>query len=434
MAPEIINRQHYNNKADIWSLGITVIEMATGSAPFADQDPRRALFLIPKSKPPKLNGNEFSSAIKDFIYVCLKEDPEDRLACDELLRHKFIRNVVDGQKSLRKLLLRHQKWQEENQSSEDEEEIESDLSDYVEWDFETVRTNSPQRYSPAKQSPTQINTSLQGESSVAEDSTPRPSTLGLSMIGPWNISQTSINSTDSLQSTSNNNRMGSVSSATSTNIKPLEEMVPKPETTPIRGRLLHAKPTNADVNRLQSGWQGTQGWQGWASGPSSAEDPRPKKTIPSVTASAENNPNSIPKRSHQNTTSASSLSIYLEPRPVVGSSTESSPIPSRSATPIPRSNSPAEASANAPSVTSPIIPKPILKRAERTHNRTHSRQVSISLPNKEALNDALLSIKFMPIKPHKRTSSGSVDVDIGDPVIRKMEHVIRLLEQLERTI
>ena len=76
MAPEIIQRQEYDTRADIWSLGITVIEMATGNPPFADQEPRRALFLIPKSRPPKLSG-DFSGAMKEFIAVCLKEDPED---------------------------------------------------------------------------------------------------------------------------------------------------------------------------------------------------------------------------------------------------------------------------------------------------------------------------------------------------------------------
>ena len=69
-------RQEYDFKADIWSLGITVIEMATGNPPFADQEPRKALFLIPKSRPPKLSG-DFSTAMKDFIAVCLKEDPDD---------------------------------------------------------------------------------------------------------------------------------------------------------------------------------------------------------------------------------------------------------------------------------------------------------------------------------------------------------------------
>ena len=62
-------------KADIWSLGITIIELATGNPPFADQDPRRAIFLIPRSKPAQLAGN-FSTQMKEFIALCLNEDPD----------------------------------------------------------------------------------------------------------------------------------------------------------------------------------------------------------------------------------------------------------------------------------------------------------------------------------------------------------------------
>lgn len=76
MAPEIIKRAYYDFKADIWSLGITVIELATGNPPFSDVDPRRALFLIPRTKPAKLEG-QFSSALKEFIALCLKEEPEE---------------------------------------------------------------------------------------------------------------------------------------------------------------------------------------------------------------------------------------------------------------------------------------------------------------------------------------------------------------------
>jgi serine/threonine protein kinase len=75
MAPEIILRQQYDFKTDIWSLGITIIELATGNPPFADQDPRRAIFLIPRSRPAQLQGN-FTPQIKEFIAYCLNEDPD----------------------------------------------------------------------------------------------------------------------------------------------------------------------------------------------------------------------------------------------------------------------------------------------------------------------------------------------------------------------
>lgn len=76
ISPEIINRSTYDFKTDIWSLGITVIEMATGNPPFSDQDPRQAIFAIANSKPPRLEGN-FSPAIKEFVALCLREEPDE---------------------------------------------------------------------------------------------------------------------------------------------------------------------------------------------------------------------------------------------------------------------------------------------------------------------------------------------------------------------
>ena len=61
-------------QADIWSLGITIYEIATGNPPFADQDPMRAVSLIPKSRPAQLEG-DWSPAMKEFVALCLHEEP-----------------------------------------------------------------------------------------------------------------------------------------------------------------------------------------------------------------------------------------------------------------------------------------------------------------------------------------------------------------------
>lgn len=121
MAPEIIKRNDYDYKADIWSLGITIIEMATGNPPFADQDPHRALFLIPKVRPPKLDETHFSKLIQDFLGLCLKEDPEDRLASADLIKAPFITNNaaqnIPSNRILYDLILRHRAWLSEHKAS-----------------------------------------------------------------------------------------------------------------------------------------------------------------------------------------------------------------------------------------------------------------------------------------------------------------------------
>lgn len=89
MAPEVIDQRAYSFPADVWSLGITIIEMATGAPPLAHMHPMKAIFNIPRASPPRLDSS-FSPELRDFVSQCLQKSPEQRSIVAELKKHSFL--------------------------------------------------------------------------------------------------------------------------------------------------------------------------------------------------------------------------------------------------------------------------------------------------------------------------------------------------------
>uniref|UniRef100_A0A4W6DX34 non-specific serine/threonine protein kinase n=1 Tax=Lates calcarifer TaxID=8187 RepID=A0A4W6DX34_LATCA len=111
MAPEVIACEQqldstYDARCDVWSLGITAIELGDGDPPLSDLHPMRALFKIPRNPPPTLHQPElWSDDFNDFICKCLIKDFELRPNVLDLLQHVFIKQIVGKEKILQKQLI-----------------------------------------------------------------------------------------------------------------------------------------------------------------------------------------------------------------------------------------------------------------------------------------------------------------------------------------
>ncbi|KAJ3083932.1 hypothetical protein HK102_000828 [Quaeritorhiza haematococci] len=142
MAPEVITSEQqgtaYDFKADIWSLGITAIEMAECCPPMFDMHPMRVLFMIPKLDPPVLKDKQWSNTFRDFLKMCLEKDPDKRPSADQLLQHEFVKpspqssvvvmDLIERAREAKRLRLATDGKGADGEEIDDEEDGEGDRS------------------------------------------------------------------------------------------------------------------------------------------------------------------------------------------------------------------------------------------------------------------------------------------------------------------
>ncbi|KAJ3259545.1 hypothetical protein HK103_002098 [Boothiomyces macroporosus] len=156
MAPEVITSEQqgtsYDHKADIWSLGISAIEMAESTPPMFDTHPMRVLFMIPKLDPPQLKEKEkWSSDFHSFLKACLEKNPDDRPTAGDLLKvrsslmqHPFVHPNPLNAKIIQQFIARSRDAKQQRMTKpaaqEPEPEDELDLDEEEEDELEESAT------------------------------------------------------------------------------------------------------------------------------------------------------------------------------------------------------------------------------------------------------------------------------------------------------
>ncbi|KAJ3233485.1 hypothetical protein HDU78_006406 [Chytriomyces hyalinus] len=148
MAPEVMEQSGYDYKADIWSFGITALELATGHAPFAKYPPMKVMMMTLQNDPPTLDRDQtrhkFTKCFKDLIDACLQKDPNKRPTAEKLLQHAFFRQYTKKRSHLATDLL--QALPPITKRAHIKRTVPRFTEDAkgVSWDFSSVSSDEPQ--------------------------------------------------------------------------------------------------------------------------------------------------------------------------------------------------------------------------------------------------------------------------------------------------
>ncbi|PWW72163.1 Pkinase-domain-containing protein [Tuber magnatum] len=149
MAPEALSGGLYDSRIDIWSFGITIIEMAKQNPPLFNIPPNRVVDMIPRLPPPRLEGGNWSSQLREFVALCLNEVPEERATVDELLRSKLVKAARLPTAAMRELIVRYNAWASRGGVRDsmwqatlqnDMDHLNATLASEPGWDFDTVKS------------------------------------------------------------------------------------------------------------------------------------------------------------------------------------------------------------------------------------------------------------------------------------------------------
>ena len=110
MSPQVVLSKNYDTKTDIWSLGITCLELVEGEPPYGEMKPAMVMEKI-ANDPPKaediIDVNEHTDDFVNFVNLCLEVNPINRPSAKELIKHPFITKLAKGKKYLKKLVEEH---------------------------------------------------------------------------------------------------------------------------------------------------------------------------------------------------------------------------------------------------------------------------------------------------------------------------------------